>query len=365
MANKHTFPIAKPRPDWQWLLRVLDGEVRPERPPIFEYIADAEIMRLVVEGMLGRAWVTPLPGDRAAMAAYLDNYIAFWYHMGYDTVRYDIALGFPGRAVATANTAALATRDRHWSDQHTRLIQSWDDYERFPWPDPSRADYFPLEYLSRHLPEGMGLMVEHSCHVMELLVDAFTYEGLSLAIYDQPDLVAAVAGRITAALAGFFRQVVDMDNVVAFCTGDDMGFRSGTFLSPADMRRYVLPSHTEISAIAHAHGKRRYLHACGNLDAIMTDLIETVSIDGKHSFEDAIQPVEEFHRLYGNRIASLGGVDVDLLARGTEEEVRARTRQVIAACAPLGRFAIGSGNSITNYVALENYLAMVEEALFA
>ena len=73
----------------------------------------------------------------------------------------------------------------------------------------------------------------------------------------------------------------------------------------------------------------------------MPDLIETVRIDAKHSFEDVIVPVEEFKRRWGTRVAVLGGVDVDLLSRGTEEDIRRRTGQILAACAPGG----GAGRS--------------------
>jgi uroporphyrinogen decarboxylase len=88
-----------------------------------------------------------------------------------------------------------------------------------------------------------------------------------------------------------------------------------------------------------------------------------VGIDGKHSFEDAILPVEEFYARYGERIAVLGGIDVDILAAGTPEQVRKRARTLIEACGSRGRYAIGSGNSIPSYVSVENYLAMVDEAL--
>ncbi len=32
-------------------------------------------------------------------------------------------------------------------------------------------------------------------------------------------------------------------------------------------------------------------------------------------------------------------------------------------CGPRGRYAVGSGNSIPSYIPVENYLAMVDEAL--
>ena len=93
----------------------------------------------------------------------------------------------------------------------------------------------------------------------------------------------------------------------------------------------------------------------------MEDLIEVVGIDGKHSFQDNIEPVEETYRKYGDRISILGGVEVDLLARGSDEQVRKRTREILEACAPGGGFCMGSGNSVTNFCKIENYFAMIDE----
>ena len=38
-------------------------------------------------------------------------------------------------------------------------------------------------------------------------------------------------------------------------------------------------------------------------------------------------------------------------------------RELIDDCAPGGRFAVGSGNSIPDYIPVENYLTMMDEAL--
>ncbi|OGO16223.1 MAG: hypothetical protein A2Z14_00250 [Chloroflexi bacterium RBG_16_48_8] len=95
----------------------------------------------------------------------------------------------------------------------------------------------------------------------------------------------------------------------------------------------------------------------------MDDLINDVSIDGKHSFEDAIIPVNEFQEKYSDRIACLGGMDMNFLASSSPEEIRQRTRWLIETCGVRGRYAIGSGNSIPNYIPVDNYLAMVDEAL--
>ena len=51
----------------------------------------------------------------------------------------------------------------------------------------------------------------------------------------------------------------------------------------------------------------------------------------------------------------------DFLSRATEQEVRERVRQTVEICQPGGGFALGSGNSVANYIPLDNYLAMLDE----
>jgi hypothetical protein len=78
------------------------------------------------------------------------------------------------------------------------------------------------------------------------------------------------------------------------------------------------------------------LHSCGNVEAVMKDLISFVGIDAKHSFEDAIEPVGSVKRRYGNRIGVVGGIDMDFLARQSVAEVATYTRRVLEECAPGG-----------------------------
>jgi uroporphyrinogen decarboxylase len=54
-------------------------------------------------------------------------------------------------------------------------------------------------------------------------------------------------------------------------------------------------------------------------------------------------------------------VDVDLLVRGTGEQVRARTRQLLDALGDSGSWCLGTGNSVANYIPVGHYLAMLDE----
>ena len=140
-----------------------------------------------------------------------------------------------------------------------------------------------------------------------------------------------------------------------------MGFRTATLISPDDLREFVLPGHKLLAEMSHAAGRPYLLHSCGNLKEIYTDLIEDVKIDAKHSFEDTIEDVRDLKDTIGQRIALLGGLDVDFLCRATEEQVRERVRDTLDKCQPGGGYCLGTGNSVTNYIPLDNYLAMLDE----
>ena len=53
--------------------------------------------------------------------------------------------------------------------------------------------------------------------------------------------------------------------------------------------------------------------------------------------------------------------DLDFLCRASESAVRQRVRETLDICMPGGGYCLGTGNSVANYIPLNNYLAMVDE----
>lgn len=355
-------PLLRARPDGERFISTIMGRVCPERPPLVEYLIDDALRKPIVTELLGEEWVEPAPDDPGSLERYLDNFIAVWRQLGYDFIRFEQSLPLAELHVQGGDSTR-ADGIRSWNDLHHGTISSWDDFERFQWPTVTPQFLRNYEYLAEHLPEGMGLMVCHAGGIYEHLAALFSYEGLCYALFDQPDLVAAVADRLGALMLDVYRQLVQLPGIIAIFPGDDMGFRSATLIPPDALRHYTLPWHARFAAVAHEAGLPYFLHSCGNLREIMPDLIDMVGIDAKHSFENAIISADAFQIEYGGRIGVLGGVDIDILGRGIPAQVRAETRRLIEACAPRGRYAVGSGNSIPSYVPLENYLSMLDEAL--
>lgn len=355
-------PVENPKPDSAEFIDIIMGRADTSRVPLVEYIVDEAVMRPIVTDLLGRTWVQYGPGRRA-QEAYWDNFIAFWHELGYDFVRYEQGMGFRAESVVADDTAPGVDKKRHWADEHTGAITNWDDFEQYPWPKIEDVDFFPLEYITSHLPEGMGLMTCHGGGVFEHISQIMSLEGICVALCENPELVRAVAERVGELLLSYHEHLVDLDHVIALFQGDDMGFRTQTLVGPDALREYCLPWHKRFAEVAHNHGIPYFLHSCGNIEAIMEDFIADVGIDAKHSFEDAIMPVEEFQARYGDRIGVLGGMDVNRLAQDSPEAIRRHVRHLIETCGGRGRYAVGSGNSIPSYIPVKSYLTMLDEAL--
>lgn len=74
------------------------------------------------------------------------------------------------------------------------------------------------------------------------------------------------------------------------------------------------------------------------------------------------EPITAEKKRLDHRVALLGGVDVDFVARSDPQRIRAYTRTTLAACQPGGGFSFGVGNWVVDSIPLENYLAMIDEA---
>ena len=288
-------------PDFENLRRTLLRSGPSGPVPLIELFADPG----TIQTLLGEeiSWQSLIlaeaadPGDpRRASArgrATIDLTLRFCYEHGYDYVYAWTGLSFPrANYLAAADTAGvenLPDGTRVWHDESTGPIGSWADFEAYPWPEAERISYRAIEYLNGVVPEGMKISVnlggifENASWLMGL-------EPFSYALEDQPDLVEAICQRVGDLTLAAATHAVSIDNVGMVFLGDDLGFASGTLVSPAVLRKHIFPHHSRLAQVVHAAGRLLLLHSCGNLQRVMDDVIE-IGFDGKHSFEDKIMPV--------------------------------------------------------------------------
>jgi len=345
--------LPQPQPDVQRLKTVL-RRGRPDRVPLFELAIAEEVL-----AALNGSPLVPAPEQRTAesLRTWARQRVEMWRRLGYDYYRVRAEIPFEVERLTAAAPSAAGRRE--WVNEGQGVIRDRSDVERYRWPGRADIGFAEAEAAVACLPDGMEA-IGFSGGVLEWASTLMGLEHFSLALYDDRELVRDVVDRVGEIIYQAFETFCQMDRIFAIWLGDDMGFKTATLIAPQDLRELVLPWHRRYAELAHRTGRFFLLHSCGHVEAVMPDLVESVRIDGKHSFEDAIMPVEQFKAAWGSRVAVLGGVDVDLLSRGTPEAVRQRTQEILEACAPGGGYACGSGNSVTNYVPPANYLAMVE-----
>jgi uroporphyrinogen decarboxylase len=351
------------QPDVEELLQVLRRTGTPRRLHHLELFLDPEIRDAVAERFSLSGPREPAdPAERA-----LERAVRIHEFLGYDVFRVEVIHKdvFPMSDLQARDTegGAQGRGERDWVEEHRGPIQDWADFERYPWPRLEAVNLGALEWMEANLPDNMGCY-DLTAHILEMVTFLQGYERLCYNLYDAPDLVQAICGRVGAFYLEYTKLLCQFDCVAVIWGSDDMGFRTSTMVSPQFLREQILPWHEACAEAAHAAGKPYLLHACGHLEEVMEELIDTVGIDGKHSFEDAIEPVAEAFRKYGSRTSILGGIDVDFLCRADETAIRRRVRETLAVCArpEQGRgYCLGTGNTVANYIPLDNYLVMLDE----
>jgi len=332
------------RPNFEELLRVLRRQ-RPSRPVLFELFMNPVVYAHLAE----RRQAGGSPVDQGKLV--IDAFCAGGYD--YASV-HGSDYAFPIGERRAGRTISL---------NEGFVITDEASFEAYPWMDPEARDYSRLDALASHLPEGMKLMVMGPCGVLENAMALVGYENLCYMLHEEPELAGRVFDRVGSGLLRYYEICAGFDAVGVLMSNDDWGFNTQTFLSPADMRKYVFPWHRRIVEAGHARGKPVLLHSCGYMGGVFEDVIEDMGYDGKHSYEDAILPVEECYARWGGRIGILGGLDVDFIIRSSPEEIRKRCDAMLDLAEERGGYALGSGNSIPEYIPYDKYRAMIDAAL--
>ena len=339
-----TIKLPKRKPDFQNLIDVLERKV-PKRRTQFEFIIDDEIME-------------KLAGCKFCDCKTIDEQIRLridaFVNGGYD---YITTHGSSFRVVDDVGTSV------HTKNKNVAIITDRKSYEEYKWREPFDYSYEVLDKFYTQMPKEMKLIIFSADGIFENVTSLVGYENICLMLYDEPELLSDIFKKVCDQLYKYYSLAINHPTVGAILCNDDWGFRSQTLLPPDAYRQHIFPTYKKIVTLAHKANKKAILHSCGQLDSIMDDIIDDIKFDGKHSSEDTILPIEEQYKKYGNRIAILGGIDVDFLTNRTPAEITGRCENMYKATQKNGGYAMGSGNSIPAYIPYQNYLAMIKTAL--
>jgi uroporphyrinogen decarboxylase len=338
-------------PDYSHMLDVLANR-RPRRLPIYEHIIDPSIM----EAILGEQFAGLATGGPADRGEFFRQYCRFFKKMTYDTVSFEMTVvdQLPDHGAIYGGRPGP--------------IQNRADFDRYPWNELATRYWAAAEPMFQSLvpqiPPGMKALGGVGNGIFEISEDLVGFERLAYLQADDPELFAEVYVKIGDLMVELWTTFLERySDAFAICRfGDDLGFKTSTLVSPSVIRQHVLPQYRRVIGLIKAAGKPFLWHSCGCIFPVMDDVI-ALGIDAKHSNEDCIARYERWIELYGGRIGLLGGIDLDILCQKKPEEVY----QIVLERGRIYRrtangYALGTGNSVPDYVPVEGYLAMIRAA---
>jgi uroporphyrinogen decarboxylase len=231
------------------------------------------------------------------------------------------------------------------------------DLESLLVPDPEderRFCHFPL---IAEANSHRYLLVKVSYSLFERAWSLRGMENLLMDFILNPAFVRELFERITV----FNLELIDslrhfrVDGVIF---GDDYGWQRGLLMNPDTWREFLRPCLEKIYGRAHEHGYDVFIHSCGEISAILDDLVE-IGVNVFNPFQPEVMDTAAVIRKYSGRLAFYGGISIQrTLPFGTPEEVRRQIRILLDLADTYGGFIVAPSHDMPNDIPIENILAM-------
>ncbi len=141
---------------------------------------------------------------------------------------------------------------------------------------------------------------------------------------------------------------------------DDMGCTRGTLFSPESWRIVFKPVYRELGAFLRENGISFWLHSCGNVEALIPDLIECGLKVLQPLQAHAGMDVRKLKPLYGDRLSFFGNIDARKMSSDDPGEIEAEIRDKVTFAKRGGGYLYHSDHSIPPEVSLARYRWIME-----
>lgn len=336
--------MKKRTPEFGNVLKVLRREV-PTRPVLMELFMNHTVYTKFCDPKF-------LNGNEDV--SYMLMMASAFENLGYDYFSvWPSGFGFPSKGRESKQTTSL---------NHEASIYDRKSFDEYKWLEPEDFSMAHLDKAEPLIPKGMRAVMVGPGGVLENIISIMGFDNLCEQIYENPELVSDIAENVGERMVRYYKMAAEYDIIGAVFGNDDWGFNTQTMLSPKHMEKYIFPWHKKIVEAVHSRNKPCILHSCGNPLEVMDNIVDDIKYDGRHSYEDNIISVEDFYERFHDRIAVIGGIDINFIVTETPEKVKERSMKMLERTAERGGYALGTGNSVPEYIPMDNYLAMLSAA---
>jgi len=289
--------------------------------------------------------------------------IEFYFKAGYDYIKISPKINMnpdnkePGEGKRISSSTET-TGEREWHASSKGIITSIQEFEEFRWPKPEEVDYSQFEQAEKNLPSNMKIICQYG-DIFTWTWDFMGFETFSMALIDNTELIELIFNKIGSIVLNLFANCLSFDRIGALFYSDDIAINTGLFVSPTVYRTYLFPWMKKIGDLCKKKDIPFIFHSDGNFWEVMDDLKEC-GVNALQPLEPQAIDIVEVKKKRGKDFCLIGNIDVDLLTRGTEDQIEAEVKRLLINIAPGGGFCLGSGNTVADYVNFENYVTMIE-----
>ena len=287
----------------------------------------------------------------------------------------DISFQFPHETVEETETYTIyrdanGNTRRSFKDHEStpelidftiRNRRIWEEHKpRLAWND-KRVDWENWLKTNREARER-GAFVCLSCAIgYDRTQGIVRSDHLLMAIADDPawvkDMFETTVDMVITGCEEMMARGFQFDGAFMF---DDLGYRKATLFSPAAFRELEFPSQKRLYDFCHSKGLPTILHSCGNVRALVPQLIEAGL--------DCLQPLEvksgmdlvELKKSFGGRLALFGGIDVRAMANPDPTVIEKEISTKIPVAKRGGGYIYHSDHSVPSNVSFEQYTRVME-----
>ena len=337
--------MRSPDPNFERLRKTLYGG-QADRVPLAEVLIDEGAK----ETFLGKP-VNDLAAD-----------LEFSLQAGYDYIILGRRVaGFPPlwEAARLENYYEIQRKTGHGRSKG--VLNDWDDFRSYPWMKPGDLDFRIFDEAEKLLPSGMKV-IRYLGPMFQMAWMLMGFETFSYALADDPSLIDAIFDKIFDVVNREYEDAIQRESIGAIWYLDDIGVKDRLMVSPVFLRKALFPRMKIFAEGCKKKGIPFLYHTDGNITHVFEDVVD-MGVNALHPIEPLAMDIYEIKKRVGGKLCLIGNIDVDLLLRGTPEEIEEDTKKHLRELGPGGGYVLGSSNSIHRTIRVENYRAMLDTAL--
>lgn len=239
------------------------------------------------------------------------------------------------------------------------------DVERFPWPSAADYSYAQAASYARQWAATYAMRGPYWKPLFCQVCDLLGMEEAMMKMVAEPAIFEAVLDGVFCHVFDYCRRFLDAcgDDLHILYLADDFATQRGLMVSPALWRRFLKPRLARLFELGKRRGKFVWFHSCGDITAVLPDLIE-IGMDVWETVQLHTLPMspEELKREYGRHITFFGAVNTQRLPFATVDDIRDEVRRCIDILGRDGGYICGPDHHIKPDVSAENTVALFDAA---